>query len=75
VIDGSELDEWREYRKSMGEQDDPKLNNIPQLSCYFFSIGTGAIGISTYSSFQKKNETFSSDSAMSLNWLTGGTLM
>jgi len=57
VIDGSELDEWREYRKSMGEQDDPKLNNIPQLSYYFFSIGTGAIGISTYRSIteEKRN--------------------
>ena len=48
VINGDELDQWREYRKSMGEMDDPKLHNIRQLSYYFFSIGTGAIGISTY---------------------------
>jgi len=48
VINGDELDQWREYRKSMGEMDDPKLHNIGQLSYYFFSIGTGAIGISTY---------------------------
>ena len=48
VIKGDELDQWRDYRKSMGEKDDPKLNNIQQLSYYFFSIGTGAIGISTY---------------------------
>ena len=57
VINGDELDQWREYRKSMGEQDDPKLNNIGQLSYYFFSIGTGAIGISTYEpiSEEKRN--------------------
>jgi len=57
VIDGSELNEWREYRKNMGELDDPKLNNIQQLSYYFFSIGTGSIGISNYEpiSEEKRN--------------------
>ena len=54
VINGDELDQWREYRKSMGEMDDPKLQDIRQLSYYFFSIGTGAIGISTYESVSEE---------------------
>lgn len=57
VIDGSELNESREYRKKMRELDDPKLNNVSLLTYYFFSIGTGSIGISTYEpiSDEKRN--------------------
>ena len=56
VIRGDELDQWREYRKSMGEQDDLKLHNIGQLTYYFFSIGTGAIGISTYEPISEEKQ-------------------
>ncbi|MEO7358390.1 MAG: hypothetical protein ABIY50_12805, partial [Ignavibacteria bacterium] len=48
AIKGSELDKWREYRKAMGEKDDPKLDNVSSLHYYFYSIGTGGIGISNY---------------------------
>lgn len=57
TIKGSQLDEWREYRKGMGEKDDPRLDNIDTLSYYFYSIGTGAIGISTYSSITEEKRT------------------
>ncbi len=48
TISGHELDEWRAYRKGMGEEDDPYLSNISALFYYLYSIGTGSIGISTY---------------------------
>ncbi len=48
TISGNELDEWRAYRKGMGEEDDPLLSDIPALSYYLYSIETGSIGISTY---------------------------
>jgi signal transduction histidine kinase len=46
---GEELKQFRELRKRNGEQDDPKLEVTDALHYYFFSIGTGSIGISTYS--------------------------
>jgi len=50
VINGNELNEWREYLKSLGKKEDPRLQNLPELPYYFYSIGAGEIGISTYSS-------------------------
>ncbi|MES1215735.1 MAG: hypothetical protein ABUT20_09465, partial [Bacteroidota bacterium] len=50
VFSGKDLEEWRAFRKEKGEKDDPKMDTIPALFYYFYSIGTGAIGISTYSS-------------------------
>jgi len=49
AISGSELNEWREFRKKLGERDEPRLNAMSSLHYYFHSIGTGAIGISTFS--------------------------
>ncbi len=49
VITSDDLSAWRDYRKKMGEPDDPRLDNVSALSYYFYSIGAGAIGISTYS--------------------------
>jgi DNA-directed RNA polymerase subunit N (RpoN/RPB10) len=46
---GEELKQFRELRKNNGEQDDPKLEITDALHYYFFSIGTGSIGISSYS--------------------------
>ncbi len=48
AIRGSELQEWRDYRRKMGEKDDPRLDSVDVLSYYFYSIGDGAVGISTY---------------------------
>ena len=47
IVDGSELDGWKEFRRKGGQQDDPKLDNIPALYYYLYSIGVGDIGIST----------------------------
>lgn len=46
---GNELKDFRELRKNNGEQDDPKLEDSSSLHYYFYSIGNGSIGISTYS--------------------------
>jgi signal transduction histidine kinase len=54
AIQGSELQEWRSYRKRMGEEDDPRLDSVDALSYYFYSIGIGAVGISTYSPIREE---------------------
>jgi signal transduction histidine kinase len=46
---GKELKDFRELRKNNGELDDPKLEDSSSLHYYFYSIGTGSMGISTYS--------------------------
>jgi hypothetical protein len=45
---GKDLTEFRELRKNNGELDDPKLDESSSLYYYFYSIGTGSMGISTY---------------------------
>jgi signal transduction histidine kinase len=45
---GQELKDFRELRKRNGELDDAKLENTASLHYYFYSIGMGSIGISTY---------------------------
>ena len=54
---GNELKDFRELRKNNGEQDDPKLDDCSSLHYYYYSIGTGSIGISTYDAItdEKKN--------------------
>jgi|GEM_PF-177360 len=54
---GQELKDFRELRKNNGEQDDSKLDNTSSLHYYFYSIGNGSIGISTYNAVtdEKKN--------------------
>ena len=54
---GKELKEFRKLRKNNGEQDDPKLDDCSSLHYYFYSFGTGSIGISTYKAItdEKKN--------------------
>ncbi|HQY21518.1 MAG TPA: hypothetical protein PLD63_14015, partial [Ignavibacteria bacterium] len=50
---GKELAEWKRFRKSRGEKDDPRLNKTTSLYYYFYSIGTGSIGISTFDGLSK----------------------
>jgi signal transduction histidine kinase len=52
-----ELRDFRELRKNNGEQDDPKLDDCSSLHYYFYSFGTGSIGISAYNAItdEKKN--------------------
>ena len=51
---GNELKDFRELRKSNGEQDDPKLEITDALHYYFYSIGVGSIGVSTYSAISEE---------------------
>ena len=57
TISGKELKEWREHLVKAGEEVDARLENVDTLCYYFYSIGTGSIGISTYSpiSAEKRN--------------------
>jgi signal transduction histidine kinase len=57
VFAGKDLEDWKEFRKRKGEPDDPEVNNVTALFYYFYSIGTGAIGISTYSSIAEEKRT------------------
>ncbi len=47
VIEGSQLEGWKDFRRKGGQRDDPKLDDIPALYYYLYSIGVGDIGIST----------------------------
>jgi hypothetical protein len=48
VIDGDQLSDWEEFRRKSGQPDDSRLDNIPALYYYFYSIGIGDVGISTF---------------------------
>ncbi|MBS1552176.1 MAG: nuclear transport factor 2 family protein [Bacteroidetes bacterium] len=50
---GDELKDWKRFRKKRGEPDDPRIKNTKALYYYFYSIGTGSIGISTFSPLTK----------------------
>lgn len=49
VFEGKDLEGWIEFRRSRGEKDDPRINALTSLHYYFYSIGNGSIGISTFS--------------------------
>jgi hypothetical protein len=48
-IGEKQLNDWKEFRKKIGDYDDPRLDNIKSLYYYFHSIGSGTIGISNFS--------------------------
>jgi hypothetical protein len=48
IYSGKALDDLRAFRKANGEADDARLNSIDALCYYFYSTGTGAIGISLF---------------------------
>ena len=48
VIEGNQLDSWKDFRRRGGQPDDPKLDDIQALYYYLYSIGVGDIGISTF---------------------------
>ena len=50
VVKEDLLESWKQRRRDSGEYEDPRLENINALYYYFYSIGVGAIGISTFSS-------------------------
>ncbi len=45
---GKDLEDMITFRKKIGEKDDPRINKAAALYYYFYSIGTGSIGISTF---------------------------
>lgn len=55
VITGNELAEFRAMRVSNGEADDPRFDTIPAVNYYFYSTGTGAIGLSSFSTITEDN--------------------
>lgn len=48
MFTGKDLEDWKEFRRSVGERDDPRTGCASALYYYFYSIGTGSIGISTF---------------------------
>ncbi|HEY3386278.1 MAG TPA: ATP-binding protein [Saprospiraceae bacterium] len=54
VLQGKQLDELIEMRKSQGEADDPRLHCVNAVSYYFYSIGVGAIGISSFNTLTEE---------------------
>ncbi len=56
VIDRNQLDEWKEFRRSHGEQDDSRLDNINALYYYNYSIGSGSIGISNFNPISEEQQ-------------------
>ena len=57
VYEGKDLEEWKKFRKKYGEKDDPRIDKIKALYYYFYSIGTGTIGISTFSQINEEKLT------------------
>jgi signal transduction histidine kinase len=47
-FEGIELSEWVQYRKDSHQLPDPKLEQASSAHYYFYSIGVGALGVSTY---------------------------
>ena len=45
---GKDLEDMITFRKKIGEKDDPRIEQANTLYYYFYSIGTGSIGISTF---------------------------
>ena len=49
TVKGAELETWKKFRRNNGEIEDSRLNDLEALYYYKYSIGSGSIGISTYS--------------------------
>jgi signal transduction histidine kinase len=45
---GNQLEEWKNWRKNVGQLSDPKLDAADLIYYYWYSTGAGAIGISTF---------------------------
>jgi len=54
VYKGKDLEDWKVFRRKYGEKDDPRIDKIKALYYYFYSIGTGTIGISTFSQINEQ---------------------
>jgi signal transduction histidine kinase len=47
-ISGKEFEDWRSWRHSMSSADDPRIMVATSLCIYHYSIGAGALGISSF---------------------------
>jgi len=47
-FEGAKLKEWLEYQQKANQFVDPHLYEVVSLHYYFYSIGPGALGVSTY---------------------------
>jgi signal transduction histidine kinase len=54
-IAGTELRNWKAFRKKGGQRDDPRLNKATALYYYVYSIGNASIGISTFAEVTEEN--------------------
>ncbi|MDB5278363.1 MAG: hypothetical protein JWR61_3318 [Ferruginibacter sp.] len=48
IVEGTELEEWKAFRKQNGEYEDTRLKDTSALYYYFYSIEQGNVGISTF---------------------------
>jgi signal transduction histidine kinase len=55
VFKGKDLESWKAFRKSRGEKEDKRIKNSTALYYYFYSLGTGSIGISTFNQITSEN--------------------
>ncbi len=54
-ISGAELEDWKSFVNSFPQKRDEKLNAATELHYYFYSVGIGALGISTFKSLSDEN--------------------
>ncbi|MFH6767988.1 ATP-binding protein [Gaetbulibacter aquiaggeris] len=54
VFKGKDLESWKAFRKSRGEKEDKRIKNSTALYYYFYSIGTGSIGISGFNAINNE---------------------
>ncbi len=54
VLKGEKLDTFREYRKRDNQFPDPVLDKVNSAYYYFYSIGHGGLGITTYRQLSKE---------------------
>ncbi len=54
-IGKKEIEGWKKMRLKLGEMPDPKLEKIDSLYYYFYSIGSGSIGLSTFKSLPEEH--------------------
>ncbi|HLG31760.1 MAG TPA: nuclear transport factor 2 family protein, partial [Ignavibacteriaceae bacterium] len=52
---GEALVDWREYRKKTNQNADPILDEVKSVHYYFYSIGPGALGVSTYAPLNEED--------------------
>ena len=56
VFKGKDLESWKAFRKNRGEKEDKRIKNSTALYYYFYSIGTGSIGVSTFSAIPEEKQ-------------------